>query len=289
MDFIGKRKLWYLVSALIIIPGLISLLLQGLNLGIDFAGGNLVQVQFNDKVTIEEVRNVLTTINLGDSGIQASGNNVFIIKTKVMDQTEQDNMTNKLEKEIGKLEILRSEKVGPTIGKELRRAGILALLIAIILMVIYITFRFEFKFALAAIGALIHDILVTLSIFSIFQLEINSSFIAAILTIFGYSINDTIVIFDRIRENLKKAKKEELIPLVNKSIKETLARSINTVVTTLFVLLALYFFGGETTKIFVLAMLIGITSGAYSSIFTASPLWVEFRTFGKSKNIKANA
>jgi len=194
-----------------------------------------------------------------------------------------------LEKEIGKLEILRSEKVGPTIGKELRRAGILALLIAIILMVIYITFRFEFKFALAAIGALIHDILVTLSIFSIFQLEINSSFIAAILTIFGYSINDTIVIFDRIRENLKKAKKEELIPLVNKSIKETLARSINTVVTTLFVLLALYFFGGETTKIFVLAMLIGITSGAYSSIFTASPLWVEFRTFGKSKNIKANA
>jgi len=289
MDFIGKRKIWYLLSLLIIIPGLFSLAMQGLNLGIDFAGGNLVQVQFEKEVTTEQVRNGLEKINLQDSVIQPSEDSTFIIKTKVMEQSEQDNMVATLEKEIGEMDILRSEKVGPTVGKELRKAGLLALAIAIVLMIIYITIRFEFKFALAAIGALLHDILVTVGIFSLLQIEIDSAFIAAVLTIFGYSINDTIVIFDRIRENMKKSKKINLPVLVNNSIKQTLARSINTVLTTLVVLFALFFLGGETTKTFILALLIGVTSGAYSSIFTASPLWFEFRTFGKSKSVKAKA
>jgi len=286
MDFVGKRKIWYIISLLIIVPGLFSLAIQGLNLGIDFAGGNLIQVDFTQNVTTAEVRSALGTINLQDSGIQASDNNSFIIKTKVMEESEQDNLVSTLEKELGELEIQRSEKVGPTIGKELRRSGFLALGVAILLMVVYITFRFEFKFAVAAIIALLHDILVTLAFFSILQIEIDVAFIAAILTIFGYSINATIVIFDRVRENMKKSKKHELPSLVNTSIMQTMVRSIITSVTTLFVLFALFFFGGETTKNLVLALLIGITSGAYSSIFLSSPLWIDLRRIGKNKSLK---
>lgn len=283
MDFIGKRKIWYIISLLLIVPGLFSLLTQGLNLGIDFAGGNLVQAQFEKSIKTEEVRNALETIGLEDSAIQASENNNFIIKTRIMEKSEQTKMVNTLEKELGKLEVLRSEEVGPTIGKELRRSGFLALGVAILLMVAFITVRFEFKFALAGILALLHDILITIGVFSIFQFEVDSTFIAAVLTIFGYSINDTIVIFDRIRENMKKTKKYELATLVNDSIMQTLTRSINTVATTLFVLFSLFFLGGETTKVFVLALIIGISCGAYSSIFVASPLWIEFRFWGKNK------
>lgn len=286
MDFVNKRKIWYLISLLIIVPGLFSVAIQGLNFGIDFVGGNLVQVQFQEEVSTEEVREALKTVNLEDSGIQRSENNTFIIKTKVMEESEQDVMVGALKENLGQLEILRSENVGPTIGKELRRAGLLALGIAIILMIAYITFRFEFKFALAGITALFHDILVTVAIFSILQIEVDSTFVAAILTIFGYSINATIVIFDRIRENLKKTKKAELGVIVNTSIRQTLARSINTSLTTLFVLFALFFFGGETTKNFVLALLIGIISGTYSSIFLSSPMWYDLRTFGKKKTTK---
>jgi len=286
VDFIGKRKIWYIISLFIIVPGLFSLAIQGLNLGIDFAGGNLIQAQFAQKVTTEEVRSALGAINLQESGIQASENNTFIIKTMVMEESEQDNMVSTLENELGELEILRSEKVGPTIGKELRKSGFMALGIAILLMVAYITFRFEFKFAVAAIIALVHDILLTVSIFSILQIEVDSAFIAAILTIFGYSINATIVIFDRIRENMKKNKKFELTSLVNTSIMQTMVRSIITTVTTLFVLFALFFFGGETTKNFVLALLIGVTSGAYSSIFLSSPMWIDLRHLSKNKFFK---
>ncbi|MGI6225134.1 MAG: protein translocase subunit SecF [Peptococcales bacterium] len=283
MDFIGKRKIWYVISLLMIVPGLFSLFTQGLNFGIDFAGGNLVQIQFEQNVKTEDVRNVLGTIELEDSSIQGSDNNSFIIKTKLMKKSEQMVMIDVLEKELGQLEVLRSEEVGPTIGKELRRSGFLALGIAILLMIAYITFRFELRFALAGIFALLHDILITVGIFSIFQFEVDGTFIAAVLTIFGYSINDTIVIFDRIRENMKKTKKFELKILVNESIMQTLARSINTVATTLFVLIALFFFGGATTKTFVLALLIGISCGAYSSIFVASPLWFDFHRENKNK------
>jgi preprotein translocase subunit SecF len=286
LDFVNKRKIWYIISLLIIVPGLFSVAMQGLNFGIDFVGGNLVQVQFQKDVTTEEVRDALSAVNLGDSGIQISEDNTFIIKTKVMKESEQDVMIDALEEKLGELEILRSENVGPTIGKELRRAGLLALGIAILLMIAYITFRFEFKFAVASIIALFHDILVTVALFSILQIEVDSTFVAAILTIFGYSINATIVIFDRIRENLKKTKKVELASLINTSIKQTLARSINTSLTTLFVLVALFLLGGETTKNFVFALLIGVTSGAYSSIFLSSPIWYEFKTFGKNKTAK---
>ena len=186
---------------------------------------------------------------------------------------------------MGELELLRSEAVGATIGRELVTSGLLALGIAILLMIAYIAYRFELKFAIAGIVALFHDILIVISVFSIFQLEVDSTFIAAILTIFGYSINDKIVIFDRIRENLHKVKKDELLGVVNTSIKQSLTRSINTSVSTLILLVALFLLGGQTTKLFVLALIIGIAVGAYSSIFFASPLWYDMTMRGKEKQL----
>lgn len=281
-DFIGKRKIWFIISLLVIVPGLISIFSQGINWGIDYAGGTLIQVRFDEEQDTENLRALIGEAGYEDAGLQESEGSVFLIKTKEMTQEEQDEFTASLEEKAGAMEILRSEKVGPTIGKELRDAGIKALTIAIILMVVYITFRFEFKSGIAAILALVHDVLITVGVFSILQIELDSTFIAAILTIIGYSINDTIVIFDRIRENSKKNKKESLDVIVNRSLNQTLARSINTTLTVIFVLLSLYFLGGETTKSFVFALLIGVVSGAYSSIFTASPLWFEMKKVRKA-------
>ena len=202
-----------------------------------------------------------------------------------MDQARQNEVMAALKTTFGELELLRSEAVGATIGKELVRSGLLALGIAILLMIAYIAYRFELKFAIAGIIALFHDILIVICVFSIFQLEVDSSFIAAVLTIFGYSINDKIVIFDRIRENMHKVKKSELLGVVNHSIKQSLTRSINTSVSTLILLAALFILGGQTTKIFVLALIIGIAVGAYSSIFFASPLWYDMVMKGKDKQI----
>ncbi|QNB45292.1 protein translocase subunit SecF [Thermanaerosceptrum fracticalcis] len=282
MNFIEKRKLWYALSLIVIIAGLISLLVQGFNFGIDFTGGSLIHLKFVEKkVETEQLRSTLADFKLEQSYIQESSDGGFIIKTVELDQAKQDEVLKGIESKLGKYELLRSEKVGPVVGRELRINGLLALGIASVLMVVYITVRFEFKFAIAAILALLHDVAVTVGIFSIFQIEVDSAFIAAILTIIGYSINDTIVIFDRIRENLKNRRKETLEEIINNSITQTLTRSINTVLTVIFVLVALLVLGGETTKVFSLAMLVGIISGAYSSIFVASPLWFEFRTKGR--------
>lgn len=277
VDYIGKRKIWYLISLTFIVISIISLLVQGLNFGIDFQGGSLLHLQFENKVTTEDVRSVLGDYGLEKSSIQVAGDESIIIKTVELDQEKQGQVLQGLSEKLGKYELLRTEKVGPVIGAELRREGLLALIVAGILQVIYITIRFEFKFALAAISALLHDSLIALGFFSVFQIDVDIAFIAAILTIIGYSINDTIVIFDRIRENLKYRKKEALAIVINKSITQTLARSINTVLTVIFVLVALLILGGETTKNFALALLVGVVSGAYSSIFVASPLWYQFK------------
>ncbi|WP_366922588.1 protein translocase subunit SecF [Metallumcola ferriviriculae] len=281
-DFIGKRKLWYLLSLLIIVPGIISFFVQGLNLGIDFTGGNLMQVKFEKDVSVEQIRDSLGQFDLSQSPVQPAEDNQFIIRTKVLTEDENAKVIEAFQDGLGNLEVLRNEKVGAVIGQELTRNAVLALVIASVLMVIYITIRFEFWFAIAAILALLHDVFVTMGIFSIFQFPVDSAFVAAILTIIGYSINDTIVIFDRIRENLRIKKKEELPRVVNLSISQTLARSINTSLVVIMVLVSLLLFGGETTKGFSLALLIGSVSGTYSSIFTASPLWIDFhRTLAK--------
>ncbi|HWR40969.1 MAG TPA: protein translocase subunit SecF [Patescibacteria group bacterium] len=293
-DIIGKRYWWFALSILILIPGLISMATQGFNLGIDFTGGTLLDLKLARPVAVEEVRDALKSTHLENSTIQLalSGQgdksaNVFI-RTRVLSETERKDTLQVLEQKLGSFEILRIEKVGATIGSELTRNAILALLVSWLLMICYITYRFEFKFGVSAIIALVHDIFIVMGIFSILQKEIDASFVAAILTIVGYSINDTIVIFDRIRENLKTHRKtESFSDMVNRSIWQTMTRSIYTVLTVLFATFALYWFGGETTKNFSLALLIGFASGAYSSIFNASPIWVTLKEFEAKRRLEA--
>lgn len=274
--FIEKRKIFYIISLLIIIPGLVSLVTKGLNLGIDFTGGSIVQVKMESSVQSAEVRSVLTGIGLERADVSKSGSE-FLIRTSELDQEQTRELLDALKTEFKNVEFLSAESVGASIGKELTNKAILAVLIAALAMLIYISLRFEWTFGVAAIISEIHDILFVLGIFSIFQWEINTPFIAAMLTIVGYSINDTIVVFDRIRENLRLKRKEDYASLVNRSIAQSLNRSINTVLTSLFALVALFAFGGGNIRYFVLAMIIGFVIGAYSSIFVASPIWYDIK------------
>ena len=290
-EIVKRRKIWYILSLFIIIPGIISLLMQGLNLGIDFTGGNLMQIKFTQDVSSTEVREVFSQHVEEGFSVQETEDKNYFVRTAVMSEEQNKALIADLSSKLGDNEVLRNEHVGPVIGKELTLNALYALAIAAVLMVIYITFRFEFKFAIAAIIALLHDVFVILGAFSILQLEVDSSFVAAVLTIVGYSINDTIVIFDRIRENMTITRKiENITKLVNESLMQTLARSINTVLTTLFPLVALILFGGVTIKTFALALLIGIVSGCYSSIFIASSLWVDLRdVYTQKRMTKARA
>lgn len=285
LDITGKRKLWFLISALVILPGVISLLFQGLNLGIDFQGGTLLQLEFTEAVGVGEVRNVLTRYGYGQSPIQSSGGNSVFIRAENMDEDQRREILAALDGELGSFDIMRMEKVGAVISSELRSAAFLALFLAGILMIVYITFRFEFKFALAAILALLHDVLAVVGIFSLFRIQIDSTFVAAILTIVGYSVNDTIVFFDRIRENMKGYRKKLVTPIVNESVNQVLIRAINTSLTTLFVIIALLFLGGETTKTFALALFIGVVVGTYSSIFIANNIWAFWRDQAEVKRL----
>ena len=281
---IHKRKLWYIISLIVIVPGLISLFTQGLNLGIDFVGGNITEIKANQDVSTAQVREVIKNQGLTEGSIQKSNQDIFLIRTEVLTEEQNNELLATLDKELGGVTLLRSEKVGPVIGAELARKALMALAVASILMIIYITWRFEFKQGLAAIIAILHDVLVVLGMASILQLEVKTAFVAAILTIIGYSINDTIVIFDRIRENMEIKKGMKLADVINVSLWQTMTRSVNTTLTVLFVLVAMYLLGGVTIKDFLLAMTIGVISGAYSSIFNASPVWYEM--VGKKRQKK---
>lgn len=289
-----RSKIWFLISALVIVPGLISMMVQGFNFGIDFTGGTLFDMRFGQPVTVAQVREALQTVNLEQSTIQLAGaeksdkSQNVLIRTRILTDAERKTAVEALQGKLGKADVLRNEHVGATIGSELTRNAIYALLASIVMMILYITYRFEFKFAISGIAALVHDVLVVLGFFSLFQIEVDGTFVAALLTIIGYSINDTIVIFDRIRENLKTQRKDDLLnDLVDRSIWQTMTRSIYTVLTVLFTTLSLYVFGGESTKNFALAMLVGIASGSYSTIFTASPLWVTLRRHSERKRLDA--
>ncbi len=292
-DVVGKRKWWFILSALILIPGLISMMTQGFNLGIDFTGGTLLDLKFARPVTVAEVRDVLkdyqlegSTIQLALTGQEDRSPNVFI-RTHVLNEDERRAVLTGFETKLGAFELLRVEKVGAIIGSELTQQAFFALLISWALIVAYLTYRFEFKFAVSGIAALLHDVLIVMGLFSILQKEIYASFVAAILTIVGYSINDSIVIFDRIRENLKTYKKADgLEALVNRSIWQTMTRSIYTVSTVLFATGSIYLFGGETTKNFSLALLIGFTSGAYSAIFNSSQIWVSWKLYADRRRLE---
>lgn len=285
LDYVGTKRIWWTVSAAVILAGLISLLWpgRGLNLGLEFTSGSMIEVQFErDDVRTGEIRDVLNQFGLGGSRIQKARESgaVLIRASSMIDGKKQADIEAALEKAVGKIVFSDSHVVSASISKELIRNAFLALVIASVAMVIYITWRFEFKFAVTGIVALLHDALVTIGIFSLFGVEVSSAFVAAILTIIGYSINDTIVVYDRIRENLKQRKKETLGQLVNRSISETLVRSLNTAFTTFLAVTAVYVFGGPTTKDFALAMMIGAVSGTYSTIFIAAPLWAVWREQG---------
>ena len=285
-DIAGHRKIWFLISLVLIIPGFICMGVRGFNFGIDFTGGTIIDLRFEQPVTLSDVRSSLakydldgSTIQLAgaESGIESSEN--VMIRTVDLEENQRKEVMASLTQDVGPYTVLREEKVGATIGGELITNAVLALVISWALIILYVAYRFEWRFGVSAVLALIHDIIIVLAVFSFTQRQIDSSFIAALLTIVGYSINDTIVIFDRIRENLKLHFRRggDIDELVNRSIYQTLTRSLYTVFTVLFTTFALYWFGGETTKDFAFALLVGFASGCYSSIFIASQLWIELR------------
>lgn len=280
--FIKLRKIWYTISVLIIIPGIISLFLQGLNMGIDFTGGSLLDLKFDKPATIEQVRGVLDEFGLEGATIQQSDEDSFLIRTKELTEDESTSIIGEFRNKLGEVTVQRDERVGAVIGKELIYKAFQALALASVLIVIYVAWRFEFKQGIAAIIAVLHDVLVVLGVFSIFQFEVDSSFIAAVLTIVGFSLMDTIIIFDRVRENSHLKKKGEVLEdIVNRSLWQTMARSINTTMMILIVLIALLLLGGATMQSMLIALLVGITSGAYSSICNATPLWYDFKRLEK--------
>ena len=274
---IERRKIFYIISLILIVPGIISLFINGLNLGIDFRGGSIVNVRMAAEVSAPEVREALATVGLEQAEVQKSADNTYFIRTSELDQEQTKALLNALKNRFGEVELMSAESVGATIGRELSRNALLALGLGLVLMLIYISFRFEWTFGVAAVAALVHNVVVVVGAFSIFQWEINTPFIASILTVVGFTINDTIVVFDRVRENLRGTKRPDYLALLNKSILQVLNRSINTVLTAVITLLALLILGGATIKFFVVAMLIGFVVGAYTSICIASPLWYEIK------------
>lgn len=287
IEFISIRKIGYIVSISLIAVSVLSLVMHGgPKYNIDFTGGTLVHLKFVNDVEIQNLRSALASEGQAEAEIKHFGAmNEISIRTMDEGNTEEEisiTIENLIEKALpdNPFVVQRVEKVGPKIGRELIFQALKAVFWAMLLILIYIMWRFEFKFSIGAIAALLHDITITLGVFSIFDIEISAPIIAAVLTIVGYSLNDTIVVFDRIRENLKASKKNlaELPSTVNRSINETLSRTVVTSGTTLIVVLILYFFGGEVLKTFALAIIIGIIIGTYSSIFVASPIVVDWKT-----------
>ena len=275
-----------LSSALIIIS-LLLLIFKGLNFGIDFKGGTLIELRSNDtKINVSSLRDKFSQMNLGDVSVKKFGSdNDFLIKFENKDNKKNiiEEIKVNLDKSFGNnYDFRRVENVGPKVSAELLKSGVIAISLSLAIMLIYIWVRFEWQFSLGAILALFHDVIVTLGVFSLFSLEINLSIIAAVLTIVGYSMNDTVVIYDRIRENLGKYHRLNISDIANLSINETLARTIITSVTTLLALFSIFILGGEILRGFSFAMILGVLIGTYSSIFVASPILKTFKVSYKT-------
>jgi preprotein translocase subunit SecF len=289
LDFIGVRKYMYALSGSLILIGIISLIVRGgPNYGIDFLGGTAVQVRFEKPVPIAAVRSALSTMGLGQSEIKYFGSSSEVL-IRVSGKGENPRLVDDMMASLSRLipdnpaELRRVERVGPKIGSELRRAAIYAVLISLGLLLIYISWRFEFKFAVGAVLALFHDVMITLGVFSLLNREISLTVVAAFLTLVGYSLNDTIVIYDRIRENLKIFRRESYEKVINKSINQVLSRTIITSGTTLMAVITLFVFGGEVIRNFSLALLVGIIVGTYSSIYVASPVVIEMERWAEAR------
>ena len=284
-SIVKRYKLFFAITITFLIIGLGSMIVKGFNMGIDFTGGSIMDLQFHKTVSVAEVRDVLKERDLGNSIIQLESSDSAVtsakgvlIRTGVISDEQRQQVMADLKTKLGDFDIQRVENVGATIGGELIQQAVLAIVLSWVLMIAYITIRFEFRFALAAIIALIIDVTVTLSYFSLFHVEMDSSFVAALLTVVGYSVNGTIVIFDRIRENLKiHRRSESMTEMVDNSIWQTMGRSIYTVGTSLFAVVAIFLWGGETIRNFAFAMLVGFSSGAYTSTLLAGPLWMLLR------------
>ena len=280
INFIKIRKIALVLSGIVLLMGLISLMARGgPNYGIDFLGGTMVQVRFKTPQPITIVRTAIERLNVGDTVVQEFGDSREVLIRVEKSSAEVRELTTQIRNAMSEafggkdaFEVRRVETVGPTVGADLRHKALLAILYSIIGILIYVTWRFEFRFAVAAIAALVNDVLIIISAFSLMHLEFTLPEIAAILTIIGYSLNDTIVVFDRIRENLKNLRKETISDLINTSINQTISRTILTSGTTLMVVLSLYFLGGEVIRGFAFALLIGVVAGTYSSIYIASPI-----------------
>ena len=284
---VEKSKIWFSISLAIILIGVVLMCTRGLNFGIDFKGGTKLVVELGDNFDKVEVDNIVKEY-ASDAVTKTVEGTQYEIKSTELDETKTAELFDALKEKytLDDSALVSETQIGPSVGKELSRNAIIAVLVACVAMLVYIAIRFEFTFGVAAIGALIHDVLITLSVYAIFDIPVNISFIAAMLTIVGYSINDTIVVFDRIRENNHSMRRSNPAEIANKSINKTLARSINTSLTTLIIIGAVNVFV-PTVREFSFPLLIGIAAGAYSSIFIASPIWVILKKkMNKKKSVK---
>ena len=273
IDFVNKRKYAMVFSAMLLIVSIISLGLQGLKLGIDFTGGTLIEVGYQQTADLEDIRTKLVSANFTGTNVQYFGSDTEVLIHLEPQSISSAKLSTSIIQMLGEgIDVRRVEFVGPKVGEELTNDGGLALLYALIGILIYVAFRFEYRFALGSITALIHDVIITLGVFSILQIEFDLTVLAAILAVIGYSLNDTIVVFDRIRENFLSTRHIEPVPIVNDALNQTLTRTLMTSLTTLIVLLALFYLGGEVIHSFAGALIIGVVIGTYSSIFVASSM-----------------
>ena len=275
-------KSFNILSGILVIASLVFLVFKGLNFGVDFKGGTLIELRTDkSSANITKIRDSFNQMNLGDVSVKNFGNETdFVVKFEKQNSNDPqfiEEIKTKLSNSIGSVDFRRVENVGPKVSAELLRSGVIAIALSLAAMLLYIWIRFEWQFSLGAILALFHDVIITLGVFSVFSLEINLSIVAAVLTIVGYSMNDTVVIFDRVRENLRKYADVKIFELTNISINETLSRTIITSVTTLLALLSIFIFGGEILKGFSLAMILGVIFGTYSSIYIANPVLVSLK------------
>ena len=290
-DIVAHKKWWFTLSSVLVIFSIVSMFVNGFNFGIDYTGGTILDLQFKQPVTVEQVRNVVDSskLNLSNSVIQLSGvtdqdaSQDVMIRMRNLTSEESKEISDDLSNQLGGAEVKRTESVGAVIGSEVTKNAIINLAVAFIALAAYITFRFEYKIAISAIVSILHDLIMVLGVFSFFHLEIDATFLAAILTVVGYSMNEAVVIFDRVRENTRTHRRTDTYEkLAHDSIAQSIHRSIYTLTTVLFACGALHFFGGDSTKNFSLVMLIGFISGAYSSICVDTSLWVVWKNHSKN-------
>lgn len=297
LNIVKNRKWFYIISLVVIIPGILALLTWGLPLGPDFTGGTLLEVKFDKDISKNEIVKIAASkeIEINETGIQTTGEKTYLLRSNPLKDEQINRLTEEFKTKDQKVSILRKETIGPTIGQELLRRSLMAMAIASVLIIFYIAYAFRsvpkpassWRFGICAIVALLHDVLVLFGAFAIlgrfFSVEIDALFVTAVLTVIGFSVHDTIVVFDRVRENLNKTTYSSFEETVQHSIMQTIARSINTSLTVILVLLSLLLFGGVSIRWFVVALLIGIISGTYSSIFNAAPLLVTWQNFSLKK------